>query len=567
MPPSPPSPPERAPSVRSLADRYVDERCALDPMLATMLGVPGHEDRLPDHSPEGIEARAALDRDTLVALAALEPADDDERRGAAFMAERLGSALALVDAGEALRQLRNLGSPAQGLRQIFDFMPRVGVGDWEHIAARMAAMPEAVSRYRAGLDAGIAADTVAARRQAVVVAGQCRAWSATFFAALVDEADGRDEPLPAALRADLDRAAGQAAGAYADLATYLTDTYAPAATEVDGVGAERYVELARASLGADVDPVATYEWGWEELARIEAELAALAGVIVSGAASPSIEEAIDHLEHDSPLVIEGEDRLRHWLQELMDRTVTELDGRHFDIPAPVRRVEAMIAPPGGAAAMYYTPPSEDFRRPGRTWYPTLGRTRFPLWGEVSVAYHEGVPGHHLQLGQVIHRRERLTRFHRTNFVSGHGEGWALYAERLMDELGFLEEPAYRFGMWRAQALRAVRVVVDIGMHLGLTIPSGQPFHPGERWDAELGREFVEARGRFPVEFLRSEVVRYLGWPGQAISYKVGERVWLEGRTAAEARHGAAFDLKSFHRFALDLGSLGLDLLEAELATY
>src|SRR2546423_2288460 len=134
-----------------------------------------------------------------------------------------------------------------------------------------------------------------------------------------------------------------------------------------------------------------------------------------------------------------------------------LDGPHFDIPEPVRTVEAMIAPPGGAAAMYYTPPSEDFRRPGRTWYPTLGRTRFPLWMEVSTAYHEGVPGHHLQLAHVRWLGDRLNPFPRLMGWTGQTEGWALYAERLMDDLGLMDKPDYRLGMLANHAFRAARV--------------------------------------------------------------------------------------------------------------
>jgi uncharacterized protein (DUF885 family) len=237
---------------------------------------------------------------------------------------------------------------------------------------------------------------------------------------------------------------------------------------------------------------------------------------------------------------------------------------HFDIPGPVRRVEAMIAPPGGAAAMYYTGPSEDFSRPGRTWYPTLGKTRFPVWGEVSIAYHEGVPGHHLQIGQVRYLAERLSRYQRTTGVSGHAEGWALYAERLMDELGYLEVPDHHLGMLRAQAMRAARVIVDIGMHLELTIPEDDGFAPGERWTPGLGERFMVERSWFPPDFLASEVLRYLGMPGQAISYKVGERVWLEVRDEVRRREGPAFDLKAFHARALDLGPLGLDQLAREL---
>jgi uncharacterized protein (DUF885 family) len=251
----------------------------------------------------------------------------------------------------------------------------------------------------------------------------------------------------------------------------------------------------------------------------------------------------------------------------MDRTIADLDGTHFDIPEPLTKVEAMIAPPGGAAAAYYTGPAEDFSRPGRTWYPTQGRTVFPLWAEVTTCYHEGVPGHHLQIGQVRYRKDRLTRFQRSVGISGHSEGWALYAERLMDELGYLERPDYRLGFLNGQLLRAVRVVVDIGMHLELRIPVEERFHPAKTWTPELGREFLFTRTCSARDFLASELDRYLGRPGQAIAYKVGERAWLSARDEARRRLGPAFDLKSFHAAALDLGPLGLDRLAAECAAW
>ncbi|MDQ1465867.1 MAG: hypothetical protein QOH10_282, partial [Actinomycetota bacterium] len=216
----------------------------------------------------------------------------------------------------------------------------------------------------------------------------------------------------------------------------------------------------------------------------------------------------------------------------------------------------------------YTGPSEDFSRPGRTWYPTQGKTTFPLWREVSTCYHEGVPGHHLQVAQVKYLSEELSRFQRAfGFISGHGEGWALYAERLMGELGYLDDPAYELGMLGAQAMRAVRVIVDIGMHLELPIPESERYHPGEIWTGALALPFVIERSCEPEYFMRSEVDRYLGWPGQAISYKVGERVWLEARADAQRRHGSDFDLKRFHSYALDLGGMGLGALRDELARF
>ena len=327
------------------------------------------------------------------------------------------------------------------------------------------------------------------------------------------------------------------------------------------VGEERYARYARSWNRCELDLRETYAWGWDEIHRIGEEMEAAAEQIAPG---EGVEAAKAVLDTDPARAIEGVEPFRQWMQDLQDRTIAELNGTHFEIPEPLQRLEAMIAPPGGALAMYYTGPSEDFSRPGRTWYPTGGKTRFPLWGEVSIAYHEGVPGHHLERGNA--RLLDLSRFQRLlGDCSGYVEGWALYAERLMGELGYLEAPDYAMGLLASQALRSVRVIIDIGMHLELPIPEGQPFHPGERWTPALGDEFAKTRSHFPADFIASEIDRYLGLPGQAISYKVGERAWLAAREAARQSLGDAFDLRRFHREALALGPMGLGLLAQESA--
>ena len=464
--------------VFDLSSAHVERSAALDPFLATALGIPGGEEEVTDLSPEGLEARVQLARDTLAELRAETTAQGPDRLAADVMTERLQVTVDMHDRGEDLCALRPIGSPVQQLRQIFDMMPTGSETDWVHIANRMLNVPNGVTGLISTLQLGLDRGLVAARRQAEVCAGQCRVWSGgspgspSYFSTLADryEAEAGADP---ALVDDLHTGAAHAAAAFADLERFLTTDYAPRAPARDGVGPERHALWRRAVLGAEVDARETYEWGWEELQRIEAAMEALADRIRPGSSTAQVIEA---LEADPELAIEGEGQLLHWLQDLMDRTVVALDGVAFDIPGPLREVQAMIAPPGGAAAMYYTAPSEDFSRPGRTWYPTLGKTRFPLWGEVSIAYHEGVPGHHLQLGTVMYQRETLSRFQRTMAVcSGHVEGWALYAERLMGELGFYEgAPHYELGMLRAQALRAARVVVDLGLHLGFPPPRGVP---------------------------------------------------------------------------------------------
>jgi uncharacterized protein (DUF885 family) len=544
--------------VYDIADRFVDRYAALDPCEATDAGVKGHDHEMTDYSPAGLAARAQLYRDTLGDLERASEANDDDRLAATVMRDHLNVRLALHDVHEELRRVRVISSPLQTIRQCFDLMAYDSDDDWGVATERMSRVPDAIASLEASLREGMATGVVAARRQALACAEQCATWGGQreaqpFFRALAAKRPD-DKQLAAA--------ADGATDAYARMAAFFTDDYAPVADPRNPVGRDRYRLLARNYTGVDLDLEETYAWGWDELYRIEDRMREIADQIVPGA---DIAEAIDYLDHRADThIVDGVDAFQHWNQELIDRTIAELDGTHFDIADPLHRCTAMIAPPGGAAAMYYTPPTEDFSRPGRTWYPTMGTTRFPLWKEVSTCYHEAVPGHHLQIAQVVYLSEKLSRYQRVfGFVSGHGEGWALYAERLMGELGYLEDPAFEMGMQAAQAMRAVRVIVDIGMHLELPNPE-QADAP---WTPEMALPFVVERSRFPEVFMRSEVDRYLGWPGQAISYKVGERVWLECRADAQRRHGADFDLKAFHTYALDLGSMGLGTLRDELARF
>lgn len=555
-------------NINDISDRYVEGIAVLDPILATESGITGHDAEMTDYSPDGSAARAELTAGTLRDLAAAVPSDDRERVARDVMIERLEVEQQLDAAREQLRAVRIIASPIDEVRGAFDLMSRETGDDWRTIAMRMALVPDGIAGYVASLREGVRHGLVAARHQAVQCAHQAGTWggvgtdAAAFFPTLVTEYDasGGDDP---ALRRDLVTAAEAATGAYAALAGFLREEYAPRAAERDAVGADRYGLFARAFTGIDLDLEETYAWGWEELHRIQDAMDAVCERILPGA---SAREVMDHLDAQPDQIIDGVDEFRAWLQQLMDRTISDLDGVHFDIAPPIRQVEAMIAPPGGSAAMYYTGPAEDFSRPGRTWYPTLGKTSFPIWGEVSTAYHEGVPGHHLQIAQTVFLRDTLTRFQRLLALSsGYAEGWALYAERLMGELGYLEDPAYELGMLRAQALRAARVVVDIGMHLELPIPAAESYHPGEVWNGALAHPFLVEHTAYPADMLASEVDRYLGWPGQAISYKVGERAWLATRAEAKRRAGAAFDLKEFHRRALDLGPMSLTQLPLEFA--
>jgi uncharacterized protein (DUF885 family) len=267
------------------------------------------------------------------------------------------------------------------------------------------------------------------------------------------------------------------------------------------------------------------------------------------------------LDADPRYQLTGQDALREWMQELSDNALTELRGKHFNLPDELMRLECRIAPPGSGVGAYYTGPSDGFTRPGRMWWSLEpGRENFVTWRETSTVYHEGVPGHHLQIATTVYQADSLNRYQRLLAgTSGHGEGWALYAERLMEELGYLDDPADRLGMLDGQRMRAARVVLDIGVHLEKPLPDGSG-----QWTGEHAFTFLGDNVNMNEGFVRFEVNRYLGWPGQAPSYKIGQRIWEQLRDEYAQREGASFDIKAFHKKALDIGGVGLDTLKSAL---
>ena len=477
-------------TINDIADRYVDEYASLHPIDATYMGVPGHDDRLDDFSAGGFAAKAELARRTVAALTAAQPTDEHEQVVKEAMLERLGLQLERYEAGETVSEVSVVTSGIHDIRMVFDLMPLAGEAAASNIAARLEAVPGALRDYRRTLSDAAAQGYVAARRQLEEVAKQCDAWADPaaddVWPATVRRVREAGA-LPESLVARLEAGAAAAREATVEFAAFLRHELAPRGREREAVGRERYQLASRYFLGATVDLEETYRWGFEELHRLETEMREVAAQIAGSGAS--VDEAVAALDADPARRIAGKEAFREWMQQLADATIADLDGKHFDIPAPVRRIECRIAPTSDGI-IYYTGPSEDFSRPGRMWWAVpQGVDTFSTWREVTTVFHEGVPGHHLQIAQTQYRADVLNRWQRLmSGCSGHGEGWALYAERLMDELGYLDDPGDKLGMLDGQAFRAARVIVDIGMHLELPIPADNPFgfHPGQRWTPELG---------------------------------------------------------------------------------
>ncbi|MDN4521769.1 DUF885 domain-containing protein [Mycolicibacterium austroafricanum] len=535
-------------AVDAVAERYLEISAALDPCAATESGIAGYDDQITDYSPDGVKERAEAARAALRDLDDTDPADAVDVVTVAAMRERLGVLLEMHDGGLDLGELNVIASPLQTMRDVFDLMPTDTEDDWATIDRRLAQIPRRVAGYADALRASAVSGAAPAARQVrrgIQQAGQ----NAELFLSLVDGAVP-DNPT---LRAQLRRHAEDAATAYASLGTVLRDEIGPHARDTDGCGRAAYTVMSRFFLGATVDLDEAYHWALSQLDSIVAEQDAIADRLYPGA---SAAEALRRLDGEPRYLLHGTDALQHWMQELSDRAVDALADKHFDIAEPLRRLECRIAPTH-TGGIYYTGPSEDLSRPGRMWWSVpRGVTTFHTWQETTTVFHEGVPGHHLQIGRAVVLADQLNRWRRLGcWVSGHGEGWALYAERLMAELGWLEDAGNRMGMLDAQRFRAARVVIDIGVHCGLVAPDGGV------WDADRAWTFLQSHSAMAEENLRFELDRYLGWPGQAPSYAIGQRIWQQLRDDMVAR---GVPLKDFHSRALDLGGLPLNVLRSAL---
>lgn len=547
--------------VDQIANEYFEKVLDLNPVHATELGRKGVETLYPDYSPAGEKAFARLAKKTLKKVDNVLPIDDVDLVTLDALQERLSLYRKQYKAGFGGWQLNNIASVPQEVRSVFDLMKRNTQQDWEHIVGRMHRVTEALEGYIQTLEAAREEGKVAPRRQVDIVIEQTAAYYAPggFFDELATEVA---EAVPA-LKDEAAAGAEAAKKGYRRLNSYLVEKLQPIAPSRDAVGRKAYSLHSRSFLGTTIDLDETYAWGVKELESIIARQREVAEEIEPGA---SIERAKQLLDEDPARQLHGTDELKAWMQKLADAAVENLAGSHFEIGGPMRRIECCIAPTN-EGGIYYTGPSPDFSRPGRMWWSVPeGEDTFTTWRETSTVYHEGVPGHHLQIAIATALQGTMNSW-RTNmlWVSGHGEGWALYAERLMEELGYLKDPGDRMGMLNAQRMRAARVVFDIGVHCEMPIPAEWAeqlgVEPGTIWTSELGYEFLKLNLDESEGHLRFEFLRYLGWPGQAPSYKIGERLWLELRDQAVRRGD---DMRAFHTRALLLGSVGLDTLRRAL---
>ena len=541
--------PAREPSLLDAScDNFLADLAKLSPTDATEWGIEGYEGDLQDFSPDYFTAVADRTREMVADLDALDDStdesdddddfDDVDYVTAAVLRDRLCLELDLHHHGEDIRNLNNIASPVQTIRDTLLLMPHDTAEQKDAIRSRLSKVEAALQGYRESLVEAANQGMVPPTRQINEVIGQCNA--------LADASSMLDELGLEEGNAEVE----SAKTAFDDFSGWLSAELQPSSSNEDAVGRERYARFSKLFVGDSVDLDEAYEWGLHRLQEIHAEQLKLAEELYGP--GTALRTAVRKLNADERYQLHGTDALVEWMQGVADKVISNLNGTYFDIPEQIQTIECKIDP-AGTGGIFYTQPTEDFSRPGRMWWSVpAGQEIFHTWQELTTVHHEGAPGHHLQIGTALLESDLNSWRRNACWNSGHGEGWALYAEQLMAELGYLEDPGYRMGLLDSQRLRAARVVVDIGLHLGKKMPDGSGI-----WDKAHMKSFMRENTAMDDANLAFEVNRYLGWPGQAPSYAIGGRLWHKTRDDAVAQ---GMTPREFHSEALALGSIPMSIL-------
>ncbi|HEX9750950.1 MAG TPA: DUF885 domain-containing protein [candidate division Zixibacteria bacterium] len=544
---------------------YWEDRMARNPTWATYEGDHRFDSLLEDVSPAAVE-------DERLALQEFRKRLDGIRTKGGVASGDLNVELfeREIDlALEDMRWKRHLMPVSQqngvhiSFPELITFHPFETPADCENFIRRLRAFPALVDQTIANMRSGMAEGLVPARVIMEKTVPQIEAQ-------IVD--DPNDSPLAGAL-AEIDSSivADDRQGiaddilaainddvvpAYRKLGAFVRDEYLPACRDSVGChalpdGRERYAYFARRYTTTNLTPNEIFEIGQREVASIRRQMEAIKD---STGFRGSLPEFIAHLKSDPTMFFEDKDSLVSGFKSIlaeMDGKLPELFGRLPKAPYDFREIEEFRA--ASAPAAYYYSAPEDRSRPGYFYINTYQPRTRPKYTMQALAFHEAVPGHHLQIA-IQQELEDLPKFRKQGGYTAFVEGWGLYSERLPKEVGFYGDWYSEFGRLTFEAWRAVRLVVDVGIH-------------DKGWSREQAIAFCRANTALTDHDIESEIERYIAWPGQALAYKIGQLKILELRQRARDTLGARFDIRTFHDELLSDGALPLDLLEAKMSRW
>jgi uncharacterized protein (DUF885 family) len=532
------------------------------PEYSTYIGHSELDDRLGDLSPEMIALSVRITHQELAALDSIDrsrlaPA---EQLNYDLLHWRLEQGIEGEKFPGELMQVHQLSSPHQSVVDLLAAMPTSTVKDYENRLARLRAFPLLIDQTIALLEKGLATGITPPRVTLRDVPGQITALltddpAKSAFLASFQEIP---EAIPAADRERVRREAVRiyqegVAPALRKLRSYLVETYIPGARETTAMsdlpnGRAWYAHIVRTSTTTDLTPDQIHQLGLSEVARIRKEMDA---VMASTGFKGSFEEFCTFLRTDPRFFYDKPEDLIAAYRDLAKRIDPEMIKLFHKLPRLPYGVTAI--PDYDAKSQttaYYGNGSLAAGRPGWFNVNTYNLKARPKWAMESLAAHESVPGHHIMYS-LIEELGELPDWRKWDVYPAMSEGWALYAESLGDEIGLYKDPYSKFGQLSAEILRAIRLVVDTGLHT-------------KGWTRQQAIDYMRANSAKPEHDIEVEIDRYMVWPGGAVVYKIGELKIKELRAYAEKELGPKFDLRAFHDRVLGSGQLPLALLEKSI---
>ena len=548
-----------------LAEAYWDAYLIDDPVQGTAIGDRRYNDRLPDITPAGrhyLARRYEGLRERIEALAA-DPDDPEAHLTRSALLSAIGSRVALLAADASSYTVDAMIGPQNAFMSIPGFQPLDDPADGEAMLSRWRAMgpwlDDLIGDLRDGLANGRAPVAGSVRRVLdqvdQLLSRPVESW--TLLAPLEKQPAGWPDSEWQTFADALQNAVrDQVRSAFARYRTFLADEVLAASRDEEHVGLgklpggpEIYRQLVRAHTSTDHTPEELHGVGRVEVARIDAELTALGARVLD---TDSLAATLAALRGDLSVHVVNGEEIVDVAERSLARAQQAIPGWFGRLPRTGCEVVRMLPHEERHTTIaYYREPAQDGSRPGRYYVNTFAPETRPRYEAEALAFHEAVPGHHLQvaIGQELNR---LPAFRRHGDTTAFVEGWGLYAERLADEMGLYSGDLDRIGMLSYDAWRACRLVVDTGMHaLG--------------WSRGQATEFMAAHTALGLNNIENEVDRYIGWPGQALAYKVGQLEISRLRRDAEAGLGGAFDVRAFHDAVLDHGALPLATLRESVS--
>jgi uncharacterized protein (DUF885 family) len=548
-------------ALNALFDDYWQDNLKHSPEFASALGDKRYNDQLSDYSVKAVNDKLAREQNFLLRLAAIDPAGftPQETTSRDLLLRQFAEDEEAADFKEWEMPVTQLQGIQTDFPQLAAQLSFTSVKDYDDWIARLHALPAAFDQVSANMAIGMDDHRVPPRyllakvlEQVKQLAGQ-KPEDSPFALPLKSFPSAIKPAERERIQAEmLDAIAKEVQPAYLRFARFLEVSYIPAGREQPGIsalpdGAKYYRFLIHRETTTDLTPEQIHQIGLDEVKRDEAGMLAIAQKL--GFADLATFRA--SLKTNPKLHPASGDELigayRGYVTRMQAR-LPQLFGRLPKAPLEVVAVPDYLQKTMYPA--YYDPGAPDGSRPGRLYVNPFNATDRNLYNVEAIAYHEGLPGHHLQIS-IAQELDGLPTFRKHGGYTAYVEGWGLYSERLGKDVGFYQDPYSDYGRLEADIWRAIRLVVDTGVH-------------SQHWTREQMVQYFHDHSTLDETTIQTEVDRYISWPGQALAYKIGQLKILELRDRAKAALGDRFDLRAFHDQVLDSGALPLDVLDARI---